>query len=444
MTQRWWATRATLAGLLIATLSACATTRQTSEAPAPPSVVASVDQPSTAPGSDPKASPSTPTDDVAPVPPDEPPETPDFWERLVRGLRFADCGNDRAIDRELRRYTSGGRFSASLVPMLPRMAFVLDEIERRGMPTEFVLLPIIESHYRLLPATGNRPGGPWQMVPVTARSHGLTMTAEYDARQDLAASTRAALDHIEGLANRFDGDWTLVVKAYNAGEFRVRRAAASRERETRLSGLAPVTYAYYAKLHALACIFKHPDRFGVVLPSLESLNPLRALRVEADLDLDLASLAAGMTREKMREFNPGFRRDHAPAGSYIVIPAPAADQLARTIQDVPPAQRRYWYVRNASTEDWTTLAGTSGVDPAVIAALNMVSPTSNPRGAVVVPGRPSGEETTKTPSGGYVVRAGDSPWKIARKFRVPLSDLLQVNGLDRRSLLRPGQKLVIP
>lgn len=443
MMRCWWAIRAALIGALIATLSACATIRQVGEAPAP-AVVAPADQPTAPVGGDPKSSPSIPPERVDLGPPDVQTETPDFWERLVRGLRFAGCGNDGAIDRELRRYTSGGRFSASLIPMLPRMAFVLDEIERRGMPTEFVLLPIIESHYRLLPATGNRPGGPWQMVPVTARSHGLTMTAEYDARQDLAASTRAALDHIEGLASRFDGDWTLVVKAYNAGEFRVRRAAAGRERETRLSGLAPVTYSYYAKLHALACIFQQPARFDVVLPSLESLPTLQALRVEADLDLDLAALAAGMTREELLDFNPGFRRDHAPAGSYLVIPDIAAARLARTIEDVRPAQRRHWYVRKAATEDWATLAGTSGVDPSVIAAINLSAPTSSPRGAVLVPGHASGDKTTAAFSGGYVVRAGDSLWKIARELRVPLADLLEMNGLDRHSLLRPGQKLVVP
>jgi membrane-bound lytic murein transglycosylase D len=437
------AVRATLIGLLIATLSACATTRQVSEPPVLP-VVAPTNQAPSAPEGDTKALPSAPNREVQSGPPDEPSEVPDFWERLVSGLRFADCGYDSAIDRELKRYTAGGRFSENLTPMLPRMAFVLDEVERRGIPTEFVLLPIIESHYRLLPATGNRPGGPWQMVPVTARSHGLAITADYDARQDLAASTRAALDHIEGLASRFDGDWTLVVKAYNAGEFRVRRAALGAEGKARFRGLAPVTLSYYAKLHALACIFKHPDRFGITLPSLASLPALQAFRVEADLDLDLAAAVARMTRAELLDLNPGFRKDRAPIGSYLVIPETAAARLTKGIERVPAAQRRDWHVRDASSEDWSKLAGTSGVDPAVVAAVNGSTAASIPRGTVLVPGRAAGDQTGPAPAGNYVVRAGDSPWKIARKFRVPLSDLLEMNGLDRRSLLRPGQKLLIP
>lgn len=437
------AVRATLISVLMATLSACATTRQVSEPPALP-VVAPSDPAPPAPGGDPNSPSSEPTDKVQSGPPHEPSEVPDFWERLVSGLRFAGCENDRAIDRELRRYTAGGLFSENLTPMLPRMAFVLDEVERRGMPTEFVLLPIIESHYRLLPATGNRPGGPWQMVPVTARSHGLAITADYDARQDLAASTRAALDHIEGLASRFDGDWTLVVKAYNAGEFRVRRAALGAEGKARFRGLAPVTLSYYAKLHALACIFKYPDRFGIKLPSLASLPELQAFRVEADLDLDLAAAAARLTRTDLLELNPGFRKDHAPIGSYLVIPETAAARLTKVIEEVTPAKRKDWHVRDAASEDWSKLAGTSGVEPSVVAAVNGSMPASIPRGTVLVPGRAAGDQTGPAPVGDYVVRAGDSPWKIARKFRVPLSDLLEMNGLDGRSLLRPGQKLLIP
>lgn len=427
---------------LLTTLAACATPQRSASGRID---VAPVTSPPSAPVAE-TAVPasSTPADAALVATTETDLSPPGLWERIVGGLRFAGCGKNPGLDREVRRYLAGGRFAAMLQPMLPQMMFVLEEVEHRGLPTEFVLLPIIESHYRLLPAKGNRPAGPWQLMPVTARAHGLVIGQDYDARQDLAASTDAALDHIERLADRFGRNWTLVVKAYNAGEFRVRRAYGSTDAKARPRNLSPITHSYYAKLHALACILSEPGRFGVELPLVPDGPRLRAFRVEADLDLDLAAAAAGIERRELALSNPAFRGERAPKGSYLVLPETAATELALGLTAIPPPKRAHWGMHPRTATEWQVIATEAGLDAGALAAVNRSTVDADPPRTIALPEDAPSKGTSADGSNAYVVRAGDSPWKISRRLRVPLADLLELNGLNRRSLLHPGQKLLIP
>ncbi len=53
-------------------------------------------------------------------------------------------------------------------------------------------------------------------------------------------------------------------------------------------------------------------------------------------------------------------------------------------------------------------------------------------------------EIEKKPKWTYVVQKGDSLWSISRKFKVPLQDLFLANGLNENSLIKVGDKIVIP
>lgn len=386
---------------------------------------------------------------AAPAAPEAPHESAgeasaDFWTRLVEGFRFGHCDAAPAVLDEAKRYAAGGRFGKTLESMLPKMAFVLEEVERRGLPTEFVLLPIVESHYRLVPGRGQGPAGPWQLVPGTARAHGVRITADYDGRLDLAASTKAALEHIDRLADRFGDDWTAVVKAYNAGEYRVRRARTGARAESVYRGLATTTLTYHARLHALACLVSDPDRFGIELPFPAPDASLSAYSIEADLDLDLAATAAGLDRRQLLAANPAFRGERAPRGSHLVLPTSAAERLAERLEPIPPARRAHWRIQSIDGADWSSLATASGLDASALAAANGTSTERAPPPRLVLPDRSARDALPLADAGTYVVRPGDSPWTIARRLRVGLAELLRVNGLDRRSILKPGQTLRVP
>lgn len=439
MTRRRAVLRRIALGVLAAVLAACATTSPRVPAGGEPSAPAGEASPTTAPDH-----PAAAARAVAVIPEASPAEVPDFWERMVAGFRFGSCDARPDVAKEARRYTANGRFADMVEPMLPKMAFVLDEVERRGLPTEFVLLPIVESHYRLLPGRGNRPAGPWQMMPSTARAHGLAIRADYDGRLDLAASTHAALEHIDRLADRFGEDWTAVVKAYNAGEYRIRRARDGAGAEAVYRGLTATTLAYHARLHALACIVAAPGRFGVALPPVPAESALAAFVVPAELDLDLAAAASGIDRRAIVTANPGIRGERAPQGSHLVLPASAVERIEESLARIPPGRWAHWSPRTTDGADWSALATTSGLDAEALAAANGATLDKAPPARIVAPAAAPRDAAARIDADTYVVRAGDSPWAIARRLRVRLADLLSINGLDSQSVLKPGQQLRIP
>jgi membrane-bound lytic murein transglycosylase D len=377
--------------------------------------------------------------------PEADPPGPELWLRLGAGFRFVDCTTRAAVAEEARRYTAGGRFASMIEPMLPRMIFVLDEVERRGLPTEFVLLPIVESHYRPVAARGNQPAGPWQLMPGTARQHGLSISADYDARLDLAASTRAALDLVERLADRFGDDWVAVVKAYNAGEYRVLRVRERGGLDAARRGLSATTLTHHARLQALACIVRDPERYSVDLPPAPRGPPLAAHVVEAELDLDLAAAVAGMDLRALAAANPAIRGERAPPGSHLVMPADRIALLEAGLALVPMDRRAHWSPRDAGSSNWDALAAIAGIEAPALAAANGASVEGPVPARVVMPGHAgAGATTTRSTDDVYVVRKGDSAWAIAKRLRVRLADLLAINGLDTGAVLRPGQKLRLP
>lgn len=265
--------RRPLASLAIALLLGGCTGLRPPAAPSPTAGLAEpegVHGPATAP-----ATPRDATPEAMPAPPPRPPRITDgrlLFERLAVRLTPPVCVRGERNRAWRRRYAAHpAAFERQLRQALHLMAHVVEDIERRGLPGEFALIPIIESGYR---PDARGPGGPtglWQMIGSTARNRGLRVDGTVDERLSPTDSTRAALDHLALLHGEF-GDWRTSAMAYNAGEGRLRRAFA-RHGENRVSGerllppgLSGITYAYVAKLHALACLVKEPQRHGLRLP----------------------------------------------------------------------------------------------------------------------------------------------------------------------------------
>ena len=437
------------ASLLLGACSSVAPRREAATVAAPPADSV----PSAAPESpQPPDIPSAPAPRKAPEPP-----VPTAWERLRAGYAFSKCDADSGVARWQARYTRGpDRFAASVQRSLPSLEFVLEQLERRKLPTEFALLPIVESWYQPVRSSGNRPAGIWQIMPVTGRHLGLEISADYDGRLDLAASTRAALDLLEHLAEAFHRDWRLVNMAYNAGEFRIRRSLAGRVRNdgSIAYGSLPVsriTHEHLAKLQAVACILRHPARFEVQLPSFDPDQALVAIPVEAALDVELAAQLAGMPLSDFRRLNPAALGPVLRSSRQVVLPTARAESFKRLLARVPTTDRTGWRRRTlARPVAWSTLAQGSGPDAETLAAIHHApQPGTKASGSVLV----RSSATTSSPaqsaaiaapaSGKYAVLAGDSLWRIARRFGVALESLLGWNRLDSADVLVPGQLLWI-
>jgi membrane-bound lytic murein transglycosylase D len=340
------------------------------------------------------------------VPPPEPPAAPDpvdtgaeVFDRMTARFNAPICVKGDKNRSWRRRYAGHpASFARHVEGILPLMAYVLEEVERKDLPGEFVLIPIVESWYRPAAIGPGGPAGMWQMIASTARNHGIRIQDGYDGRLSPVESTEAALSYLQTVSAMFDGEWRATAMGYNAGEYRVIRAfRAGGDRrvsgEHRLPrGLSNVSYDYVAKLHALACLFSKPERHGLVLPREAHFLPLTRIEVPAGVaTLDQAAVALGTDAAKLRELNPAYRSGRIVAGAPRQLLAPMTSLTALTIARMPPADD-------------------AGADT---------------------------PETGRT----HRVGRGDTLSRIAAKYDVPLAQLYRLNGLTGRSILHPGQTI---
>lgn len=289
-------------------------------------------------------------------------------------------------------------FARQIEQILPLMGYVVEEVERKGLPGEFALLPIVESWYRPDAIGPGGPAGMWQMISSTARNHGIRIQPGYDGRLSPIESTDAALSYLVALDGMFDSEWRAMAMGYNAGEYRIVRAFRS-SGDRRVSGeshlprgLSRTTYDYVAKLHALACLFEKPERHGLVLPREARFVPLvRMTLPDGAQSLEQAAVRMGTDAASLRKLNPAYRQGRVVAGAPRDVLAPA-----------------------------TALA--------TLVSGNRAADADAPAPAA---------DAART----YTVRPGDTLSKIAARSGVPLARLFAINQLNGKSILRPGQVL---
>ena len=196
----------------------------------------------------------------------------DLWERIRRGYAMPDLDNPLVHDRE-QWYSHRPDYILRMTERSRKYIFhIVEELERRNMPTELALLPFIESAFNPQAVSSAKAAGMWQFMPATGKTFELKQNAFRDDRRDVLASTRAALDYMQKLYGMF-GDWQLALAAYNWGEGSVARAIAKNQRAglgTRYSDLTmPMETRFYVpKLQAMKNIVANPQAFNSSLPQI--------------------------------------------------------------------------------------------------------------------------------------------------------------------------------
>ncbi|MEE9326448.1 MAG: transglycosylase SLT domain-containing protein [Cocleimonas sp.] len=267
------------------------------------------------------------------------------WDRVYHGFRFRDYNSNPLV----RRYTR--EFSRSPV-RIQRLAerssdylyMVVNELNRRGMPTELALLPFVESAYRNAAYSHAGAAGMWQFIPATGRTYGLHQTRSYDARLDSHQATRAALSYLQKLNRQFKGDWLLSLAAYNAGEYRVQREIDKNRRLGRRTDywsldLPRETRQYVPRLLAYKEIFRSPRKYGVHLRGIPNSPALARIQVNKPVNLRKAAAHAGLPPSRLLSLNSGFLHGITiPRYSkQILLPRRHAGRLNKVIQSLPPA-----------------------------------------------------------------------------------------------------------
>ena len=177
----------------------------------------------------------------------------ELWDRIRRGFAMPDLQNELVTDRE-QWYASRPDYMQRMTERSSKYLFhIVEELERRQMPTELALLPYIESAFNPQAVSSAKAAGMWQFMPATGKYFDLKQNVFRDDRRDVLASTRAALDYLQKLYGMF-GDWHLALAAYNWGEGSVGRAIAKNQKAglgTSYSDLnmPAETRLYVPKLH---------------------------------------------------------------------------------------------------------------------------------------------------------------------------------------------------
>jgi membrane-bound lytic murein transglycosylase D len=357
----------------------------------------------------------------------------------------------------------------------PYLHHIVEEVERRDMPTDIALLPIIESAYRADARSSGHAAGIWQMIPSTGRHLGLKQNAWYDGRRDVLASTDAALDYLESLHERFGGDWLNAFAAYNCGEGMVERAIARNRRAGRGTdfwslSLPAETRGFVPKLIAVSSIVANPASHRLSLRPIPDKPYLTEVEVGRQIGLDEAARLAGTTIEEMRRLNPGLIRSvTAPSGPHrIAVPIDKAVAFKRRLTGQAVAEetsfqrpstgagRRKLALRSARGSIGTThrvragetlshISHQHGVSLSALRQANRLGAKAQIRAGqalvIPVPGTPTVAQGSQRVR--HTIRPGDSLSRIARRYRVSVDQLQRWNRPVAHRSLQPGTVLVV-
>ncbi|HYI86645.1 MAG TPA: transglycosylase SLT domain-containing protein, partial [Burkholderiales bacterium] len=311
--------------------------------PAPPPPVPPV--PSVAKPTPPAAKPTPPPVAAKPVPEaakraaEAPPKTPavtvikppaepdDLWVRVRAGFAINDLTGP-LVKQKTKQYAARPEYLQRILTRSKLYLYhIVEEIERRGMPMELALLPMVESAFNPMAYSRAHASGIWQFIPGTGRRFELEQNAWYDGRRDIVDSTNAALDYLTKLHAMY-GDWHLALASYNWGENAVRRAvnknkAAKKKTDYASLRMPKETRHYIPKLQALENIIADPAAFGVDLDAIPNQPYFAVVNETPDIDVHLAARLAELPIEEFIALNPGFSRPLIRAGATrrIILPA---------------------------------------------------------------------------------------------------------------------------
>jgi membrane-bound lytic murein transglycosylase D len=317
----------------------------------------------------------------------------DLWERIRRGFAMPNLDSPLVRNRQVYYVGQKAYFERMVVRSRRYMYHIVEEIEKRGMPTEIALLPMVESAFNPMAYSRAHASGLWQFIPSTGKNYKLKQNWWFDERRDIMASTTAALDYLQYLYD-LHGDWHLALASYNWGENAVARAIAKNKKKglptdyLHLS-MPKETKYYVPKLQALKNLIANPAAFGLNLDPIPNEPYFVTVNTTQDIDIRIAAKLAEMPVEELIALNPAYKRP-VLAGSQrqtLVLPADRAEIFEANLES-----------HSDPLVSWQT----------------------------------------------YTLKPGDKLDKVAARHGIALARLKLVNGITRRTRVTPGMQLMVP
>jgi len=460
--------------LLVSVLAACATTHAPGGAASAPTTtveLAPLDAlaPETTPPAPQASGPlPVPLTDQAPAAAPGAHYT-DLFERMRAGFRL-DPDNRAAIDVELNWFANHPDYLERTFGRSELYLYhIVAEVERRGMPLEIALLPVVESAFEPYAYSRANAVGLWQFIADTGSHYGLKQDWWYDGRRDVIESTRAALDYLQAMHDEFNGDWLLAIAGYNCGEKCIQRAIAINQ----AAGL-PIdfwslrlpaeTRTYVPKLLAMRRLVANPGEFGIAISHIANEPYFRQVETGGQIDLKVAAELAGITYEELYELNPAYHRWATdPSGpDTLLLPCDAADAFRQNLAFLGPDDRmRVVHYRVQRGDTLATVARRYKTLPGVVRELNSLGSSERlvvgtdlrvPSGSAALPAKaalaaarfdsPPIFRKSRRPII-HIVRSGDNLYAIARRHRMDVKKLASLNGMRPGDSVYAGQHIVL-
>ncbi|MFY9328575.1 MAG: transglycosylase SLT domain-containing protein [Georgfuchsia sp.] len=320
----------------------------------------------------------------------------DLWQRMRNGFSMPDLNSPLVADRQAW-YLNRPELLKTMIQRSRRyIYYIVTELEKRGMPTELALLPMVESSYNPRAHSSARALGIWQFIPSTGKHYGLEQNWYLDERRDIIASTSAALDYLQYIYE-LQGDWHLALASYNWGEGAVGRAVAknkARGLPTDYASLSmPYETRYYVpKLQALKNIIADPELFGIDINPIQNTPYFGTVDRPATMDVVTAAQLAEIPLDEFMALNPAYSHPIMPGSSDSPMVLPAGK--VATFQ------------------------------------ANLVQHESEDKPLCL----------WKT----HKLKKGEKLASVAKKSGISLARLKQLNGITRRTRVRPGFNILIP
>lgn len=397
---------------------------------------------------------------------------PDVWARIRAGFKMEKLDGPLVAKHEQWFINNPEYMERMLERAGMYLYYIVEQVEKRGMPMEIALLPAIESAYKPYAYSRAKASGLWQFMPSTGKHYGLKANWWYDGRRDVEAATNAALNYLDKLRNDFNGDWHLALAAYNAGEGKVSRMMEY----NRLRGLPttyehlklkPETVNYVPRLLAFVNIVAEPEKYGVQLAAIPNKPYFAKVETKSQIDLGIAAKLAELQVDDLHKINPGHNRWATdPEGPhYLFVPVDKKELLEEALNNLPEDQRvQYRRHQVARGETVSQIAKRYSVTPEAVKSANQKSGALRVGQDLLIPMSDrsispviASQTKTKTVAVASVkapanrgtgpvihkVRSGETLYSISRKYNVLLHQLAEWNTMRPSDVLRLGQRLKV-
>ena len=393
-------------------------------------------------------------------------EPADLWERIRNGFTLEELDTP-LVQNHVAWYANRPDYVRRMVERSQLYLYhIVEEVEKRGMPTEIALLPMIESAFNPQALSRSRASGIWQFIPSTGKSFGLEQNWWYDGRRDVTAATDAALDYLQKLHDMF-GSWELALAAYNWGEGSVSRAIAKNQKmglpTDYLSLKMPAeTRNYLPKLMAIKQIVMDPEASGLALASIPNRAYFATVTTKQHIDVAVAARLAGMPLTEFVSLNPAYNRPviNAREERTLLLPVDKAETFASNLENYDKPLVSWQSYTPTRGEKIDNVARRFSISVARLKQLNNITKRNRlsagqtllvpfgrgNRAPVINEAMPAmeAEEPVRNISASlvYAVKKGDTLASIAKRHKVSATQIKALNHL-KSNRLGTGQKLVI-